>query len=363
MEEFKTYRLGDLLTIKYGKDHKLLQEGNIPVYGSGGIMRYANQALYDGPSILIPRKGSLNNIMYTEKSFWTVDTMFWTIVNNQKVNPKYLYYSIYKNDFASMDVGSAVPSLTVPVIEAMEVALPSRQMQDKIAAILSSLDDKIEVNRRINDNLEQQAQALFRSWFVDFEPFGGTMPKDWRVLLFEDFLQESRNKVDGQTTPEYSVTNTGIWPRAAKFNKTLSKSSANNKVVRTGDLVFGMSREILNWGVMDDEIGGVSSAYNVYNVNQHVVNSVYLKLFIKNHPAYFTTLIRPAAREGQGIDKGALMQKQIFVPPFGVWNDFYAKYNALMRTIQTKETESALLAQLRDTLLPKLMSGEISVKC
>lgn len=155
MEQWKEYKLGDSLSIRYGKDHKTLKDGSIPVYGSGGIMRYASESLYDKPSILIPRKGSLNNIFYTETPFWTVDTMFWSVVNENIVLPKYLYYALCKFDFASMDVGSAIPSLTVPIIEGIEIFLPPIQEQRRIAAVLSSLDAKIELNRRINDNLKQ----------------------------------------------------------------------------------------------------------------------------------------------------------------------------------------------------------------
>ena len=154
MEEWKKYKLGDVLTIKYGKDHKQIADGDIPIYGSGGIMRYGELSLYDGPSILIPRKGSLNNIMFANNPFWTVDTMFWTIINEDIANPLFVYYSICKKDLASLNVGSAVPSLTVPVIEDIDILLPSKETQNRIVAILKSLDDKIEVNRRINDNLE-----------------------------------------------------------------------------------------------------------------------------------------------------------------------------------------------------------------
>jgi len=154
MEEWKEYKLGEVLTIKYGKDHKQLADGDIPIYGSGGIMRYGDRSLYDGPSILIPRKGSLNNVIYADKPFWTVDTMFWSIINDSIANPLFVYYSICKKDFASLNVGSAVPSLTVPVIKDIDILLPSKATQDKVVSVLKSLDDKIEVNRRINDNLK-----------------------------------------------------------------------------------------------------------------------------------------------------------------------------------------------------------------
>ena len=157
MEQWNEYKLGEILTIKYGKDHKQMADGNIPIYGSGGIMRYGERSIYDGPSILIPRKGSLNDVMFVDKPFWTVDTMFWSIINKDIANPLFVYYSICKKDFANLNVGSAVPSLTVPIIEDIDILLPSKVTQDKVVAVLKSLDDKIEVNKRINDNLTRFA--------------------------------------------------------------------------------------------------------------------------------------------------------------------------------------------------------------
>ena len=102
--------LGDVVEIKYGKDHKKLDDGVIPCMGSGGIMRYVDRSLYNQESILIPRKGSLNNIYYVDEPFWTVDTLFWTKITSDAVNPKFLFYQLKLVDFVSMNVGSAVPS-------------------------------------------------------------------------------------------------------------------------------------------------------------------------------------------------------------------------------------------------------------
>jgi type I restriction enzyme S subunit len=153
MKEWKKYKLGELITLKYGKDHKKLNDGSFPVYGSGGVMRYGNDYIYDDSSILIPRKGSLNNIMFVDKPFWTVDTMFWSIIDQELVLPRFLYYTLCKYDFAGLNVGSAVPSLTVPVIESIEVVIPSIEKQKRILSLLVPLDDKIALNQRINDNL------------------------------------------------------------------------------------------------------------------------------------------------------------------------------------------------------------------
>lgn len=162
--EWKTHKLEDLIEVKYGKDHKHLLEGDIPVYGSGGIMRYAEKSLYDKESILIPRKGSLNNVFYTNLPFWSVDTMFYTKIKNN-VHGKFLFYYLNSLDFASMNVGSAVPSMTTEILNNLELDLPPFKTQQKIAEILSSLDDKIELNRQMNATLEALAQTLFKEWF------------------------------------------------------------------------------------------------------------------------------------------------------------------------------------------------------
>ena len=197
MEDWKTYRLGDLIQIRYGKDHKALADGPFPAYGSGGLMRSVEKPIYNKQSILIPRKGSLNNIIYVDIPFWTVDTMFWTIIDTSIVLPHYLYYALKDFDFASLNVGSAVPSLTCPVIEAIEVPIPSLQLQRQILNCIEPIDDKIALNNRINHNLEEQAQALYKSWFVDFEPFKGgkfvdselgLIPEGWRVGKVRDLI-------------------------------------------------------------------------------------------------------------------------------------------------------------------------------
>ncbi len=127
------------------------------------------------------------------------------------------------------------------------------------------------------------------------------------------------------------------------------------------NLVFGMSREILNWGIMHEKEGGVSSAYNIYIVDTSKVEIVYLENFIKNKMFYFHDLIKPASREGQGLDKAALMKKMIYIPDDGILNQFYKIYNPLVNNQILLDKESQRLAQLRDTLLPKLMSGEINL--
>ena len=295
--------------------------------------------------------------------------------NTSIIYPEFIGYYLRSTKFRAIFYGlassmSTRASLANGDLLGMKVFLPTFSTQEKIASILKSLDDKIEVNRRINENLEQQAQALFKSWFVDFEPFKngefveselGMIPKGWRVAKFGDFIKVSTEKAPVDSLPEYSVTNNGIIPRDKKFNKKLSMSSSKNKVLRKDNLVFGMSREILNWGVMEDEVGGVSSAYNVYILNKEIISPTYLKLYMKARISDFNSLIGTAAREGQSLDKGQLIQMQIYIPSESTLQGFFNVYYPLTDKIQAVEDESRHLAELRDTLLPKLMSGELKV--
>lgn len=278
------------------------------------------------------------------------------------VDPIFLYYVLADDTFfnyaTATSKGTKMPRGDKSAI--MEYGVPALdiEVQRKIGALLRSIDQKIAINSKINDNLLQQAQALFVAWFVNFIPFGGTAPDDWQYVRFANFLTPRTEKSNDPSLPMFSVTDTGIYPRDEKFKKNLSMSNTKNKVIYNTDLVFGMSREILNWGIMRYAIGGVSSAYNVFSVSD-TINSFYLESYIKHNGSYFRDLIKPASREGQGIDKNVLMQKQILLPPFDVLQSYYSIENALTRKVAYNQAENARLAELRDTLLPRLMTGEI----
>lgn len=153
MSEWKIVQLSDIATIKYGKDHKKLFDGKIPVYGTGGIMRYVDTALYNKKSVLIPRKGSLGNLYFLDEPFWTVDTLFYTEIDERHVIPEFFYYKLKTYDLANMNVGSAVPSLTTAVLNPIKMDIPPLEVQSEIIKILGVLDAKIENNKKINHHL------------------------------------------------------------------------------------------------------------------------------------------------------------------------------------------------------------------
>ena len=146
-------KLKSVCEIKYGKDHKNLSDGNIPAYGTGGLMRYVDKSIHNKKSVLIPRKGTLSNLFLVDPPFWTVDTLFWTNIHTDIINPDFLYYQLCTMDLASRNVGTAVPSLTTALLNELDIMLPSMDIQNKIVSVLSVLDRRIANNNEINDNL------------------------------------------------------------------------------------------------------------------------------------------------------------------------------------------------------------------
>jgi len=161
-------KLKELLTIKNGCDYKDLNFGNIPVIGTGGIITYVDKCLFNGEAILLPRKGSLNNVMYLNQAFWTVDTMFYAIPNYNKVNAKYLYYYLSLIDFTRLDLGSAIPSMTAALYYSLDINLPSLQVQNKIANILWSINCQIEKNNAMVKRLQVLAQHSFDYFYKNY---------------------------------------------------------------------------------------------------------------------------------------------------------------------------------------------------
>ena len=353
--EWKEDVLGSVLEVKYGKDHKKLADGQYPVYGSGGLMRYVDSKLYDGPSILIPRKGTLNNIMFVESPFWTVDTMFWSIINTDKVDPKFLFYSICKRDFASMNVGSAVPSMTVNILNDIQISYPKNiEDQRRIASILSSLDRKIELNNKINADLEEMAQAIFKNWFVDFEPFKdgnfvdselGMIPEGWKVGTLEDLITikygKDHKKLEDGTFPVYGSGGLMRFVNSWLYN--------------------GESVLIPRKGTLDNIMYVCEKFWTVDTMFFSVPKMDYVMKYVYNYIKRFDF---SKMNEGTSVPSNTaarLNKMQILIPTHEVLEMYDETLCPIYNKRKMNDKESRTLSLLRDTLLPRLMSGELEV--
>lgn len=143
-EGWKKRKVTDFLEVKYGKDHKALEDGDIPAYGSGGVIRKVKSILYSGESILIPRKGSLNNIMYVTGDFWTIDTMFFSKPRMDNIL-KYTYLFLKRLDMYSFNIGAAVPSMTVKILDGIDILQPDEKTLVEFEKVMNPIFCKIEI--------------------------------------------------------------------------------------------------------------------------------------------------------------------------------------------------------------------------
>ena len=158
-EGWKKKKVTDLLEIRYGKDHKSLDDGDIPVYGSGGIMRRVKPILHSGESVLIPRKGSLNNILFVDGDFWTIDTMFYSIPQIKNV-AKYCYLFLSRLDMYSFNIGAAVPSMTVNILDGIDILLPPEHILALFEEQVSVLFDQKKLLTKQNEVASEARDRL-----------------------------------------------------------------------------------------------------------------------------------------------------------------------------------------------------------
>ena len=377
--EWKEDILGNVLEVKYGKDHKKLSEGNIPVYGSGGLMRYVDTKLYDGPSILIPRKGTLNNIMFVKTPFWTVDTMFWSIINVEKIDPQFLFYSICKKDFASMNVGSAVPSMTVNILNDIQISYPKDLAdQRRIASILSSLDRKIELNNKINTDLEEMAQAIFKNWFVDFEPFKdgkfvdselGMIPEGWKVGSLRDMGTIVCGKTPSKANSNYYGGNIPFI-KIPDMHGNVFVEISEDRLTEKGSL-SQIKKLIPPYSLMVSciaTVGLVSINTKPSHTNQQINTIIpysksalfYLYQHIKNNEEHLKNMGRGGTTT-LNVNTKSFSNIRLLIPSEIALLQFHEIAEGIFKKIELNMQESRALSLLRDTLLPRLMSGELEV--
>src|SRR6218665_1983306 len=172
-EGVESKTLDEVLRIKNGKDHKSLGDGDIPVYGSGGIMRYVDTAAAEGPSVLIPRKGSLGNIFYVEGPFWVVDTIFRTEIDSSQVEPKFVYYQLLTMKLGEMNQAGGVPSQTQSVLNLLRIPVPPLEVQREIVRIL---DQFTQLEAELEAELEAR-RAQYDFYRDDLLTFGGEVDR------------------------------------------------------------------------------------------------------------------------------------------------------------------------------------------
>ena len=389
--EWNEVKLEDVGKIITGKTPKTSIEdnygGHIPFLTPSDdmnvkIIKYTNKTLTlkglnEVKNCLIPKNSvcvscigsDLGKVVLTSEDTVT-NQQINSIIVNEKFDYNFIYYTMIllgkQLNYMSKS-STAVPIINKSTFSNELIFVPSLEEQKKISSILSNIDAKIDNLDKINKNLQKQINILFKSFFINFEFYDGKyqetlfgeIPIEWNIILFKDILNERNEKSTNQDIPMYSVTLDGIQPRADIYKKKITAKTTKFKIIHKYDLIFGMPNSGYQYGIMYDEIGGVSSAYPVFEING--IQPRYVDLFIKNISNYFNDIVKSGSRMGQGIDKKVLLSKEIYVPPNEHLDKYYSIESKLLDLINHNLTEINNLTKLRDTLLPKLMSGEIDV--
>lgn len=373
--EWKEVTISDIANLKNGKKRPS-ESGVIPVFGGNGIMDYVNS--FNGEdTIVIGRVGAYCGCVYLSKGkCWVSDNAIAAKAKEGNDN-EYLYYLLSSLNLNHHHIGGAQPLMTQDIIGRIEVIVPKeKEDQRRIASILSSLDRKIELNNKINADLEEMAQAIFKNWFVDFEPFKdgkfvdselGKIPEGWKVGRLTDVIKLMPGGTpktseplywDNGTIPFFSPKDVnGVYCFATEKHITetgLNKCSSN---LYPKDTIFitcrgtvgkvclaacDMAMNQSNYAIK--AIDGYSQYYIFF-----LVKSVVERLIKKSNGAVFSAIT------SKDFDE------EILIPSQKAVEDFTNVIDGFFRRIFTIGTENSRLSLLRDTLLPRLMSGEIEV--
>ena len=375
--EFTTYTLGEVCSrLSSGKSIKaaeIFPAGKYPVYGGNGLRGYADRSNFEGECAIIGRQGAYcGNVRYFKGEAYMTEHAV-VCQANEKANTYYLSALLSTMHLERLSGQSAQPGLAVGTLSVQEINLPSLEAQRSIASILSSLDRKIELNNKINADLEEMAQAIFKNWFVDFEPFKdgkfvdselGMIPEGWKVGTLGDITKNKSAKVKERNDVKVlSPVTTGELVLSEEYftKQVFSSSIAKYKIVNKGDFAYNPAR--VNIGSLGrnefDFDGCVSPVYVVFSVLDGYEN--YFDLFRKTD--FFKDSVASLAIGGvrQSLSYDDLSSIEVIIPSENAVEEFNNLYNQMKKTIKANKLESSRLSSLRDTLLPRLMSGEIEV--
>lgn len=377
-KNWKTYKLGELVTFQRG--HDLTKSENIdgiyPIAGSNGIIGYHSSYTTKAPGITIGRSGNIGRPIYFEQNFWAHNT---TLYIKEFINcePKFIFYLLKTINFGSHNSGSAVPSLNRNYIHPIEVYVPeSLKEQSRIASILSSLDDKIELNLQMNKTLEDMAQAIFKEWFVEFRVNGKKLklnsktglPEGWKNYSVSD-LVDSVSLTNKFPKGKAIFLNTSDIYEGQFLHNNYTDSAklpgqAKKKIQRDDILLSEIRPANKRYAYVDFEADNyvVSTKLMVLR-SKGIVSNLYIYYIIKSENVLNQLQVLAESRSGTfpQITFTELTKINIPVPDentLGLYTNYLA---TTYKKIRENQLQNQTLTQLRDTLLPQLMSGKIEV--
>ena len=375
--KFYEYNLDEVCSrLSSGKNipaSEVFEKGPYPVYGGNGLRGYADKSNFEGDCAIIGRQGAFcGNVRYfSGKGYMTEHAV--VVCGNEKSNTRYLSYLLSTMQLGRLSGQSAQPGLAVGTLAKQKIFLPPLAEQQRIAKILSSLDDKIELNNAINRNLEEQAQSIFKSWFIDFEPFGGEMPKDWINGKLSDLGTVVGGGTPSKAKNEYYTHNGIAWITPKDLSLHPNKFTSKGEIDITQEGYANSSAKIMPEGTIlfssRAPIGYITIAKNEVCTNQGFksvipkanIGTAYIYFYLKTHTE---EIENKASGSTFKEASGSLMNSlDALIPSDKILSDFNKICNPIFNQQKALENENQYLISCRDMLLPKLMSGEINLGC
>lgn len=401
--------IGEQVTLQRGFDITKADQrpGNIPVVSSGGISSYHDIAMVKGPGVILGRKGVVGSVYYVSQDYWPHDTTLW-VKDFHGNDPHFVYYFFrnFARYLSALDVGSANPTLNRNHVHPIPTLWPPLPEQHAIARILSSLDDKIELNRKMNATLEAMAQAIFKSWFVDFDPVRakaegrapvgmdeetaalfpdgfkrsevGTIPEGWPVTKMEEQVVAVKGlsyKGSGLSDSGMPLHNLNSVYEGGGYKyegiKYYTGEYKDRHLVSPGDLIVtnteqGFDFLLIGYPAIVPKHFSSSGLFSHHLFRVRPLETSPLT----NYYLYFL-LMTPNVREqvisctnGTTVNMlsiDGLKYPKFTLPSKELISKFTQVVSPIFEMMENNFEQSRTLAALRDTLLPKLISGEVRV--
>ncbi len=393
--EWRESTWGDEISLEYGKalrGHETAQ-GPYRVFGSNGPIGWTAEPLAQGPGVILGRKGAYRGVEFSRAPFFVIDTAYY-VVPKSELDMRWLYYAIKQHKLGEVDDGSPIPSTTRAAVYMLDLDVPPLVEQRAIAHILGTLDDKIELNRRMSETLEAMARALFKSWFVDFGPVRakaegrdpglpkpladlfpdrlvdselGEIPEGWEVGMLGDVSKLNPESWSNKTRPtliNYVDLSNAKWGRIGSVT-THSREDAPSRaqrVLRPRDTIVGTVRPGNgSYAFVSEEGLTGSTGFAVLRpMSAACAEYVYLAATAAERIEALSHLSDGGAYPA--VRPEAVAAAQVNKPRDDVLGTFSSVVGPLLGKLGENERRSRTLAAMRDTLLPTLISGELRVK-
>lgn len=380
MIEWKEVEIGNLFErISAGKSIKaanISESGSFPVYGGNGLRGYAEESNFVGDCAIIGRQGAFcGNVRYFKGAAYMTEHAIVCVANKDN-NTRFLSYLLGLQDLGRYSGQSAQPGLSVSFLKKQLLTVPPIEIQSRIASILTSLDDKIETNNKINAKLEEMAQALFKSWFVDFEPFKngkfveselGMIPEGWRVGKLREIATIEKRSTNPSRQNDTLFSHYSL--PAFDDNKLPAKQYGNE--IKSNKCAFTNKTTLLSklnpyikriWYVDEVENNPICSTefLPIKAKNEKCAAFLYSYLVSDTFYKVALSMAQGATNSHQRLDTKSLLDFELPINEDAMIN-FSSRVAPMLTTICNNRMENKQLSQLRDTLLPKLMNGEIEI--